>query len=86
MAPAKPAAPIEKQQPVAPAPGSCRDIYQLAKNTLALIEQGGKAMAAYLRPRQEGRIALGEGEDLLEVARTLGELAGSWLRHPQQAI
>jgi polyhydroxyalkanoate synthase subunit PhaC len=84
VAPAKPAAPIEKQQPVSA--GSCLDIYQLAKNTLALIEQGGKAMAAYLRPRQEGRIALGEGEDLLEVARTLGELAGSWLRHPQQAI
>jgi len=86
VAPAKPAAPIEKQQPVAPAAGSGLDFYQLAKNTLALIEQGGKAMAAYLRPRQDGRIVLGQGEDLLEVATTLAELAGSWLRHPQQAI
>jgi polyhydroxyalkanoate synthase len=101
MAPATPAAPIEqgqpekqrpeKQQPVkqqamAPAAGLGFDLYQLANTALAMIEQGGKVMDAYLRPRLDVKIALGEVEDLLEVATALGEVAASWLRHPQQAI
>src|SRR4051794_26774387 len=50
-----------------------------------MIEEGGKAMAAYLKPREEGRIA-DNTEQTNEVVGTLGHVAEYWLADPKRAL
>src|SRR5439155_18070393 len=50
-----------------------------------LIEESGKAFAAYLKPREEGQVK-GEGTQVVEVVKTLGQVAEYWLRDPQRAL
>src|SRR3954470_14821646 len=49
------------------------------------MEEGGKAMAAYLKPREEGR-ADDQYAEVTDVVKTLGQVADYWLRDPQRAI
>ena len=35
--------------------GTATDWEEMANNLARMIEQGGKALAAYLKPREEGR-------------------------------
>ena len=46
----------EDETPGKPASVGTIDIEQLSKNLVRLLEQGAKAMAAYWKPRQEGRL------------------------------
>ena len=32
------------------------DIEELARNVARMVEEGGRALAAYLKPREEGRV------------------------------
>src|SRR5262245_18020098 len=50
-----------------------------------MIEEGGKAVAAYLKPRQEGQIE-GEYAEFVDVVKTLGQVAEYWLKDPQRAV
>jgi len=60
------------------------DIERFSHNLARLVEQGGRALAAYLRPREEGRVADEIAADLSEVAKTLGHVAEYWLADPQR--
>ncbi|WP_371349004.1 class I poly(R)-hydroxyalkanoic acid synthase [Ancylobacter sp. IITR112] len=51
-----------------------------------MMEEGGRAMAAYLRPREEGRIRDEVAEELTEVAKTIGNVAEYWLADPQRTV
>ncbi|WP_428033035.1 class I poly(R)-hydroxyalkanoic acid synthase [Ancylobacter sp.] len=51
-----------------------------------MVEEGGRAMAAYLRPREDGRIKDEVAEDLAEVAKTIGNVAEYWLSDPQRTV
>jgi polyhydroxyalkanoate synthase len=62
------------------------DIERFAQNIARLVEEGGKAMAAYLKPREEGKIASETGEDVADVVRTLGHVAEYWLADPKRAM
>src|SRR5450755_1180569 len=76
----------EKPAPdAAPAPRSSVDIEELAKNLARVVEQGGKALAAYLKPREEGRIQ-GEYAEFIDVVKTLGQVGQYWLKDPQRAL
>ncbi len=69
-----------------PSKDSSVDIEEFAKNLARAVEEGGKAMAAYLKPREQGRA---DGEfvtDVADVARTLGQVAEYWLADPQRAL
>ena len=46
-----------------------------------MVEQGGRAMAAYLKPREEGRID-GEYSEVADVVKTLGQVWEYWLSDP----
>src|SRR6266516_4477981 len=70
--------------PAQPGPGVI-DVETFANNLARLIEESGKAAAAYLKPREEGQIK-GEGAQIVEVVRTLGQVAEYWLRDPQRAL
>ena len=50
-----------------------------------MVEQGGKALAAYLKPREEGRIQ-GEYAEFIDVVKTLGQVGQYWLKDPQRAL
>ena len=50
-----------------------------------MIEQGGKALAAYMKPREEGRID-GEYAEFVDVVKTLGHVGEYWMKDPQRAV
>jgi polyhydroxyalkanoate synthase len=72
--------------PSDPANGdSSPDVEELAHNVARIMEEGGKAMAAYLKPREEGRLD-DQFAEVSDVVRTLGQVADYWLRDPQRAL
>src|SRR5437899_3004135 len=83
-APQQAATTAEKAPEEAP-PLNSIDIEQLSRNFVRLMEQGGKAIAAYLRPREHGRLS-SEVSDAIGVVRTLGHIAEYWLAHPHRAL
>ncbi len=50
-----------------------------------MVEQGGKALAAYLKPREEGRIESDHAE-FVDMVKTLGQVAEYWLTDPQRTF
>ena len=71
--------------PETPRPGPI-DLEAFAANLARMMEEGGRAMAAYLRPREEGRIRDEMAEELTEVAKTIGNVAEYWLADPQRTV
>ena len=57
-----------------------------ARNLARLMEEGGRAMAAYMKPREEGIIQDEVADELADVTKTLGKVAEYWLSDPQRAI
>jgi polyhydroxyalkanoate synthase subunit PhaC len=57
-----------------------------SRNLARLIEEGGRALAAYLKPREQGRKSDELAEELTEVVKTLGHVAEYWLEDPQRAV
>lgn len=62
------------------------DLDAFALNIGRVVEESGKAMAAWLRPREDGRIKGELAEETTEAVKTLGHLAEYWLKDPQRAI
>ncbi len=62
------------------------DIERFSRNLARLVEEGGRALAAYLRPREQGRITDEVTEELGEIVKTLGHVAQYWLADPQRAV
>lgn len=71
--------------PAPPTAGSV-DLEQLSKNIARMVEQGGKALAAYLKPREEGTIKSEPSDEIADVVKTLGHVAEYWLSDPQRAV
>src|SRR5262245_3612099 len=74
------------QGPPAPPKVSAVDVEAFAKNLARMVEEGGKAMAAYLRPREEGQIAPGPSDEMTDLVKTFGEVAEYWLSDPRRAV
>src|SRR3981189_661819 len=49
------------------------------------MEEGGTAMAAYLKPREEGRVD-DQYSEVTDVVKPLGQVAAYWLRDPHRAL
>jgi len=62
------------------------DIEAFAKNAARLVEEGGKALAAYLKPREEGAIKSEMPEEVADVVKTFGHVAEYWLSDPQRTF
>ena len=58
----------------------------LARNTGQAIEQGGKVLAAYLRPRETGEMKAKLADDTAEMNRSFGQLAQHYMADPQGAF
>jgi polyhydroxyalkanoate synthase subunit PhaC len=83
-------APEPKPAPPAVAPAAASqasaDIENFAKNMARMIEEGGKALAAYLKPREEGRIKDQRAEEITDMVKTLGHVMEYWMSDPQRAF
>ena len=48
------------------------DVEKFANNLARMVEQGGKALAAYMKPREEGQIKAGLSDEVADMVKTLG--------------
>ena len=92
-----PAAPPEPARDAAPPPAPARapaasdqyptpDVEALAHNIARAIEHGGKALAAYMAPRQTGEIKATIADDIGEMVRSIGRVAEYYMTDPQRAF
>jgi polyhydroxyalkanoate synthase subunit PhaC len=79
--PAKEAAPAPDA-----APPTAFDVEQFSRNIARMIEEGGKALAAYLRPREDGGLKTDAAEDVSDAVKTLTRVGEYWLTDPQRAV
>ena len=68
------------------APVPTPDVEALAHNIAQAIELGGKALAAYLAPRQSGEIKATIADDIGEMVRSIGRVAEYYMAEPQRAF
>src|SRR5262249_36596669 len=62
------------------------DAEALARNLARLVEEGGRALAAYLKPREEGELREELADDLTDVVKTFGQVAEYWMAEPARAL
>lgn len=62
------------------------DVEVFAHNLARMIEEGGRALAAYMKPREEGKLKNEMSEDVADVVKTVGHVAEYWLSDPQRAL
>ena len=69
-----------------PATPGAVNIELFAQNLARMIEEGGKALAAYMKPREDGTIKGELSEDVTDMVKTVGQVAEYWLSDPQRAV
>ncbi|MTH98306.1 alpha/beta hydrolase [Roseibium sp. RKSG952] len=57
-----------------------------AQNLAKTLEQAGKAMAAYIEPREQGKIKDSGADELSGVIKTLAQVGEYWVSDPQRAF
>ena len=62
------------------------DVEVFSRNLARMIEEGGKALAAYMKPREDGEIKGNLTNDVTDVVKTVGQVAEYWLSDPQRAL
>ncbi len=62
------------------------DVEVFAHNLARMIEESGKAIAAYMKPREQGKLKDELSEDVTDVVKTVGTVAEYWLSDPQRAL
>ncbi|MDO9441147.1 MAG: class I poly(R)-hydroxyalkanoic acid synthase [Beijerinckiaceae bacterium] len=62
------------------------DFEALSKNMARLIEEGGKAVAAYMKPIEEGRTNPDLAEHVEDAVKTFGHVAEHWLSDPKRTL
>jgi polyhydroxyalkanoate synthase subunit PhaC len=62
------------------------DVEEFSRNLARLVEESGRALAAYLKPREDGHKRNELAEEVGEVVKTLGQVAEYWLEDPQRAL
>jgi polyhydroxyalkanoate synthase len=83
------AQPPERQQLPAsslPAQIGKLDIEAFSRNLARLVEESGRALAAYLKPREQAGGDKELADEVTEVVKTLNQVAEYWLADPQRAI
>jgi len=62
------------------------DVEAFSRNLARLIEEGGKALAAYMKPREEGKIKGEIAEDITDAVKSIGRVAEYWMSDPRRAL
>lgn len=69
-----------------PIPLGPTDSEAFARNIAKMYEAYGKAVSAYIAPREKGEASTSTGPEGNDVARTLAAVAESWLKDPNKAV
>jgi polyhydroxyalkanoate synthase len=72
--------------PPKPPTTTAADIEAFARNLARMVEEGGKALAAYIAPRENGQIKTEYAEEITDAAKSIGEVAEYWMSDPQRAL
>jgi polyhydroxyalkanoate synthase len=67
------------------ADGGAVDVERFASNVARLVEHGGKALSAYLKPREEGKARDDFADQINDAVKTLGKVLEYWLSDPRRA-
>jgi polyhydroxyalkanoate synthase subunit PhaC len=62
------------------------DVEEFSHNLARLVEEGGRALAAYIKPRENGGDDGGLADEINEVVKTLGQVAQYWMADPQRTV
>jgi polyhydroxyalkanoate synthase subunit PhaC len=57
-----------------------------AHNVARMVEEAGKAAAAYLRPRETGEAKAAAPDEYAEIYKTLAQVSEYWLSDPKRAV
>jgi polyhydroxyalkanoate synthase len=79
------AGPAPSAAPAATYPGHI-DVEALTRNFGRLVEEGGRAVAAYLKPREDGTKKIGYSDEIADALKSLGQVMEYWYADPQRAI
>ena len=63
-----------------------RDAEAFARNIARAVEQGGRALAAYLKPHEEGKAADLIADATTEIMKTLGRIGEYWTSDPARLM
>jgi polyhydroxyalkanoate synthase len=75
---------MQKSTTTEPATITSLDVEAFSHNLARMIEEGGKALAAYMKPREEGRIK-SDFDEIGEVIKTIVRVLDYWLSDPERA-
>src|SRR6185437_10908661 len=62
------------------------DVEVFAKNLARLVEEGGRALSAYMRPREQGLTKDAPSPEMGDAVKTLASVAEYWLADPNRAL
>ena len=62
------------------------NVEALTKNLVRLVEEGGRAVAAYLKPREDGTQKIGYSDEVADAVKTLGHVVEYWYADPQRTV
>lgn len=81
------AKPAKKAKPPAepPPPPGPIDIEKFASNIAKVMEESGRALAAYLKPRVEGKVKEPH-EQITDVFKTFGRVMEYWISDPRRTV
>jgi polyhydroxyalkanoate synthase len=82
----RPAKKAVKEPVMEPAKIGSVEVEAFAHNIARMVEEGGKALAAYMKPREEGKIKDETADDVAEVVKTIGQVLEYWLSDHQRAL
>jgi polyhydroxyalkanoate synthase len=80
--------PVQQQVKPPATPGPIKigplDVEQFSRNLARIVEQGGRALAAYMKPRETGQANSEFADEIAEVVKTLSQVIEYWLADPQR--
>jgi polyhydroxyalkanoate synthase len=65
---------------------SAVDIEALSRNLARVVEEGGRALAAYLKPHEEGQAPADSSDQVADMVKTIGKVLEYWLADPERAV
>jgi polyhydroxyalkanoate synthase len=72
--------------PASPPTAPTIDLDALTRNFARLVEEGGRAVAAYLKPREDGAKKVGYSDEINDAVKTIGQVFEYWLADPQRTV
>jgi polyhydroxyalkanoate synthase len=62
------------------------DVEALSRNLARMVEEGGKALAAYMKPREQGQLRDEPAPELADAIKTFSAVIEYWLSDPARAL